>query len=106
MVTLDDIKNYKEIGTKIDNLAKEYYEEFIYCNDTYEYLGWELDDDEITIIYSYLNYNDERCNGYVRLTLDELNGDILSSTIHTKDENVFYRGQTHIENNNGIINIF
>ncbi len=106
MVTLDDITKYKEIGTKIDNLAKEYYEEFIYCNDTYEYLGWELGDDEITIIYSYLDYNDERCNDYVKLTLDELNDDILSSTIPNKDENVFYRGQTYVENNNGIINIF
>lgn len=83
MVTLDDLKKYKEIGTKIDNLAKEYYEEFIYCNDTYEYLGWELnDDDEITIIYSYLDYNDERCTDYRTLTLDEIYSDISTLTIH------------------------
>lgn len=79
MVTLDDIKNYKEIGTKIDNLTKQYYEEFIHCNDTYEYLGWELDDnDEITIIYSYLDYNNERCNDYETLTFDKLCGILFS----------------------------
>lgn len=83
MVTLDDIKNYKEIGNKIDSLAKEYYEEFIYCNDTYEYLGWELNDnDEITIIYSYLDYNDERCTDYRTLTFDEIYSDISTLTSH------------------------
>lgn len=83
MVTLDDIKNYKEIGNKIDNLAKEYYEEFLCCNPTYEYLGWELnDDDEITIIYSYLDYNDERCTDYTILTFDEMYSDISTLTAH------------------------
>mgnify|MGYP003447002350 FL=1 len=81
MVTLDDLKTYKEIGTKIDNLAKEYYEEFIYCNDTYEYLGWGLnDDDELTIVYSYLDYNDERCTDHRTLTFDEMYSDISTLT--------------------------
>lgn len=80
MITLDDIKKYKEIGTKIDNLAKEYYERLIYCDGTYEYLGWELNDkDEITITYSYIDsYDGERCYDYITLTFDELYSDINS----------------------------
>ena len=96
MVTLKDIEIYKEIGIKIDNLAKAYYEEFIYCNDTYEYLGWEMDDNnEITIMYSYLDYNDERTSDYVMISIDILNGDILSMVgdkDSTPEENIFYRG--------------
>lgn len=39
-ITLDEINLYHSIGDKIEVLAKAYYEEFIYCNRTYEYLGW------------------------------------------------------------------
>lgn len=80
MLTLDDIKKYKEIGTKIDNLAKEYYEKFICCDDTYEYLGWELND-EIIITYSYLDYSGERCYDYIPLTFDKLYGKEVNNDI-------------------------
>ena len=74
-ITLDEINLYHSIGDKIEALAKAYYEEFIYCNRTYEYLGWTLSkDNEITIEYSYYNYNDQREHDEVTLTINELNG--------------------------------
>ena len=90
-ITLDEINLYHSIGDKIEVLAKAYYEEFIYCNRTYEYLGWTLSkDNEITIEYSYYNYNGQREHDEVTLTINELNGDM--ELIENYD-NVFYRGE-------------
>ena len=76
-ITLNEINLYHSIGDKIEALANAYYEEFIYCNRTYEYLGWTLSkDNEITIEYSYYSYNDKREHDEVTLTINELNGDI------------------------------
>lgn len=74
MLLLDEIKYYKAIGDKIDVLVKNYYNEVIVCNCTYELLSWELlENNEILIIYSFLNYHDERCNDDVTVTIEELN---------------------------------
>ena len=74
MLLLDEIKYYKAIGDKIDVLVEIYYNEVIVCNDTYELLSWELsENNEITIIYSFLDYYDERCNDDVTVTIEELN---------------------------------
>ena len=90
-ITLDEINLYHSIGDKIEALAKAYYEEFIYCNRTYEYLGWTLSkDNEITIEYSYYSYNGQREHDEVTLTINELNGDM--ELIENYD-NVFYRGE-------------
>ena len=42
MLMLDEIKYYKAIGDKIDVLVKNYYNEVIVCDYTYELLSWEL----------------------------------------------------------------
>lgn len=74
MLLLDEIKYYKAIGNKIDVLVKNYYNEVIVCDDTYELLSWELlENNEIMIIYSFLDYHDERCNDDVTVTLEQLN---------------------------------
>jgi hypothetical protein len=74
MLLLDEIKYYKAIGDKIDVLVKNYYNEVIVCDDTYELLSWELlENNEIMIIYSFLDYCDERCNDDVTVTIEQLN---------------------------------
>lgn len=77
-ITIDEIKTYRELGDKIDKLAKAYYDEFIYCNHTYEYLGWELlETNEVRIDFSFINRYDERLHDSYTLTIEELNGDIV-----------------------------
>jgi hypothetical protein len=74
MLLLDEIKYYKAIGDKIDVLVKNYYNEVIVCDYTYELLSWELlENNEIMIIYSFLDYRDERCNDDVTVTIEQLN---------------------------------
>jgi len=74
MLLLDEIKYYKAIGDKIDVLVKNYYNEVIVCDHTYELLSWELlENNEIMIIYSFIDYNDEICNDDVTITIEELN---------------------------------
>lgn len=74
MLLLDEIKYYKAIGDKIDVLVKNYYNEVIVYNDTCELLSWELlENNEIMITYSFLDYYDERCNDYVTVTIEQLN---------------------------------
>ena len=76
---LEHLKHLYKKGRygEVEVLAKAYYEKFIYCNRTYEYLGWTLSkDNEITIEYSYYNYNDQREHDEVTLTINELNGNI------------------------------
>lgn len=74
MLLLDEIKYYKAIGDKIDVLVKNYYNEVIVCDDTYELLSWELlENNEIMIIYSFIDYHDERCNDDVIVTIEQLN---------------------------------
>ena len=74
MLLLDEIKCYKAIGDKIDILVENYYNEVIVCNDTYELLSWELsENNQIRIIYSFLDYLDERCNDDVTVTIEQLN---------------------------------
>lgn len=103
-ITIDEINTYRKIGDKIEILAKAYYDEFIYCNRTYEYLGWELlENNEIRINYSFINYYGERYHDDVTITIEALNGDIL---VMTPDESCLYKDNIFIETNNGIINVF
>lgn len=74
MLLLDEIKYYKAIGDKIDVLVKNYYNEVIVCNRTYELLSWELlENNEIMIIYSFIDYRNERCCDDVTVTIEQLN---------------------------------
>lgn len=74
MLLLDEIKCYKAIGDKIDILVENYYNEVIVCDDTYELSSWELsENNQIRIIYSFLDYHDERCNDDVTVTIEQLN---------------------------------
>ncbi len=103
-ITIDEINTYRKIGDKIEILAKAYYDEFIYCNRTYEYLGWELlENNEIRINYSFIDYRSERCHDDFILTLEELNGDILAMT---PDESNISKDNIFTGTNNGIINVF
>ena len=76
-LTLADIKTYIDITDKIDTLVQTYYDEFIQCDDTYELNRWEiLNDNQIRIIYSYIDYLDNsECNDII-LTIDEFNSDM------------------------------
>ena len=76
-LTLADIKTYQDITNKIDTLVRAYYNEFIQCDDTYELNRWEiLNDKQIRIIYSYIDYLDNsECNDII-LTIDEFNSDM------------------------------
>ena len=103
-IAIDEINTYRKIYDKIEILAKAFYDEFIYCNRTYEYLGWELlENNEIMINYSFINYHGERCHDDFTITIDELNGDILAMT---PDESCVSKDNIFIGNNNGIINVF
>ena len=74
MLLLDEIEYYKAIGDKIDVLVKNYYNEVIVRNDTYELLSWEvLENNQIMIIYSFLDYYYERCNNDETVTIEQLN---------------------------------
>lgn len=74
MLLLDEIKQYMAIRAKIDALVKNYYNKVIKCNDTYELLSCRLlDNNEIMIIYSFINYHDEHCNDDVTVTIEQLN---------------------------------
>jgi hypothetical protein len=74
MLLLDEIKYYRDIGVKIDVLVKNYYNEVIVCNSTYEFLSWELlENNEIMINYSCIDYNDKRWYDDVTVTIEQLN---------------------------------
>lgn len=73
-LTLQDIELYRNLGNKIENLAKDFYNKYIVNNATYEYLGWELlETNEIIINFSFIDYHDERCHDTYTLTINELN---------------------------------
>lgn len=75
-LTLQDVELYRNLGDKIENLAKDFYNKYIVNNTTYEYLGWELlDTNEIIINFSFINYHDERCYDTYTLSISELNND-------------------------------
>ena len=72
-ITIDEINTYRKIGDKIEILAKAFYDEFIYCNRTYEYLGWELlENNEIRIDYSFIDYHELEGNTKVYGTIKYL----------------------------------
>lgn len=77
-VTDLDIGLYKAIHQSIDKLVNEYYYKFIHYEwQGYHLNGWELTkDDEIRIIYSYIDYHDEPCCDDRVLTLDEIYKDL------------------------------
>ena len=78
-VTSFDIGLYKAIHKHIDKLVEEYYNKFIHCEwQGYHLDGWELTDkdDEIRIIYSYIDYHDEPCCEERELALDEIYKDL------------------------------
>lgn len=77
-LTVSDIGLYKAIRQSIDKLVKKYYRKFIYCEwQVYHLNGWELtNDNEIRIIYSYIDYHDEPCCEDRVLTLDEIYEDL------------------------------
>ena len=77
-VTSFDIGLYKTIHKHIDELVNEYYNKFIHCDwQGYHLDGWELaEDNEIRIIYSYIDYHDEPCCDDRVLTLDEIYKDL------------------------------
>lgn len=77
-VTTFDVSLYKAIHKHIDNLVNEYYNKFIHCEwQGYHLNGWELTkDDNIRIIYSYIDYHDEPCCDERVLTFDEFNKDL------------------------------
>ena len=78
-VTTFDIGLYKAIRQHIDKLVEEYYNKFIHCEwQGYHLDGWELTDkdNEIRIIYSYIDYHDESCCDDRVLTIDEIYKDL------------------------------
>lgn len=78
-VTNFDIGLYKAIHQHIDKLVNEYYNKFIHCEwQGYHLNGWQLTnyDNEIRIIYSYIDYHDEPCCDERLLTLDEIYKDL------------------------------
>ena len=105
IVSLEEIKSLHETNEKIDKLAEAYYEEFIVLGEDFEFLGWELihksdpnynhyewGEDEIykiLITYSYIDYNDERCNDYQLISIKVLNGMIEYNEPNSK---IFYNG--------------
>lgn len=74
-LTQEDIQKYIELGNKIDTVVKRYYNKNIYnkyCD--YDFIDWVLiDTNTIRILYSFVDYNNERCHDYCELTLEELN---------------------------------
>lgn len=74
-LTQEDIQKYIELGNKIDTVVKRYYNKNIYCKYCdYEFIDWVLiDNNTIRILYSFVDYNDERCHDDYTLTLEELN---------------------------------
>lgn len=73
-LTLQDVELYRNLGNKIESLAKYFYNKYIVNNTTYEYLGWELlDTNEIIINFSFIDYHGERCHDTYTLTINELN---------------------------------
>ena len=85
MLLLDEIKYYRDIGDKIDVIVKNYYNEVIVCNSTYELLSWELlENNEIMINYSCIDYNDKRWYDDVTVTIEELNEYVYCITIDKK----------------------
>ena len=77
-LTVFDIGLYKAIRQSIDKLVEKYYRKFIYCKwQVYHLNGWELtNDNEIRIIYSYIDYHDDPCCDERELTLDEIYKDL------------------------------
>lgn len=77
-VTNFDIGLYKAINKRIDELVNEYYSKFIHCEwQGYHLNGWELtDNNEIRIIYSYIDYHDEPCCDDRVLNVDEIYKDL------------------------------
>lgn len=77
-LTLQDVELYRNLGNKIESLAKDFYNKYIVNNTTYEYLGWKLlDTNEIIINFSFIDYHDEQCYDTYTLTINELNDDII-----------------------------
>lgn len=79
MITIEEIQTLKTLQDKINDMAFRYYNEFLKCDHTYEFCGWELTEkeNEIRIIYSYLNYLDEGEFDSKKITIDELNNVLL-----------------------------
>jgi hypothetical protein len=77
-VTDFDIGLYKTIHKHIDELVNEYYNKFIHCEwQGYHLDGWELtDNNEIRIIYSYIDYHDDPCCDDRVLNVDEIYKDL------------------------------
>ena len=74
-LTILDIELYRKITHKINMLVKAYYDEFIYCNSSYQLHNWEiLDDNQIRINYSCIDYNGNSYHDDTTISLDELNG--------------------------------
>lgn len=71
----EDIQKYIELGNKIDTFVKRYYNKNIHQTYYYcKFADWELAENKtVRIIYSFIDYNDERCHDYCELTLEELN---------------------------------
>lgn len=74
-LTKEDIQKYIELGNKIDTVVKIYYNKNIYdkyCG--YEFIDWVLrDTNTIRILYSFVDYHDNRVCDERTLTLEELN---------------------------------
>lgn len=77
-LTVFDIGLYKEIHQSIEKLVNKYYRTFIHYEwQGYHLNGWELtNDNEIRIIYSYIDYHDEPCCDERVLALDEIYKDL------------------------------
>lgn len=77
-LTLQDVELYRNLGNKIESLAKDFYNKYIVNNTTYEYLGWELlDTNEIIINFSFIDYRGERSHDTYTLSISELNDDVI-----------------------------
>lgn len=74
-LTKEDIQKYIELGNKIDTIVRRYYNKNIYCEYCdYEFIDWVLrDTNTIRILYSFVDYNDNRVCDDRTLTLEELN---------------------------------
>ena len=102
-LTKSDINTYKNILHNIQELIYTYFDEFIKCDISYELLDWEhVNEYEFTITYSYIDFETgEKRNDYITITLDDLNGDIVTDTVNILEQNP--KAQTCVLTNHGII---
>ena len=72
-MTVDDIIKCKELGSELNVLIEEYYNEYL-KNPYEEYVRWEWTDEPntICIVYTYLTYLDEWDTDYYHVTFEEL----------------------------------